>query len=217
FRLDAGVVHVHLVSHAELGCHLSLGWPLPVNVLDLNPEFRCITNGRTVPEGRGLHGALAYFHLPTLFDSKRKAELQKRIGRGWPFTAEEREEILRYCATDVDAMVSLLPKMLPLIDLNIALHHGESVASLARMEHAGVPIDMEIYPRLADKQAWSYVRDVMVPTIDAAYSVYVRGPDGDWHFSLELFRQYLEREGIVWPLTDTGKLSTKRKTFENMT
>ena len=113
YRTDAGVLHVHFVSNAELCCHLSLGWPLPVNVLDLNPEFRCITNGRKVPEGRGLHGALAYFHLPPSFDSKRKAELQKRIGAGWPFTAEEREEILRYCASDVEAMIVLLPKMLP--------------------------------------------------------------------------------------------------------
>jgi len=116
YRVDARVLHVHFVSNAELGCHLSLGWPLPVNVLDLNPVFRCVVNGRKVPEGRGLHGALAYFHLPTLVDSKRKTELQKRIGRGWPFTAEEREEILRYCATDVDAIVVLLPKLLPFID-----------------------------------------------------------------------------------------------------
>ncbi len=166
-RTDARVLHVHFVSNAELSCYLSLGWPLPVNVLDLNPAFRCITNGRTVPEGRGLHGALAYFQLPPSFDSKRKAEF---------------------------------------------------VAAPARMEHAGVPIDMETFPLLTDERAWRYVRDAMVPTIDAAYGVYIKGPDGDWHFSMELFERYLERTGITgWPLTKEGKLSTKRKTFENMT
>ena len=216
YRIDNSVLHVHFVSNAELGCHLSLDWPLPVNVLDLNPVFRNITNGRTVPEGRGLHGALTYFHLPPSFDSKRKAELQKRIAAGWPFTAEEREEILKYCATDVEAMVNLLPKMLPHFSLDIALHHGEFVASLAGMEHAGVPIDMEIFSRLVDAQAWRYVRDVMVPTIDADYGVYVKGPDDDWHFNLDLFARYLAREGITWPLTETGKLVTKRKTFEDM-
>jgi hypothetical protein len=218
YRTDARVLHVHFVSNAELGCHLSLGWPLPTNVLDLNPVFRNITNGRTVPEGRGLHGALAYFHLPPSFDSKRKAELQKRIGAGWPFTAEEREEILRYCTTDVEAMVALLPKMLPHIDLDIALHHGEFVAALARMEHAGVPIDMEIFSQLTDPHAWRYVRDAMVPVIDAAYGVYTKNPSGDWQFSMEKFAAYLRREGITgWPLTETGHLSTKRKIFENMT
>jgi DNA polymerase-1 len=218
YRTDARVVHLQFVSNAELGCHLSQSWPWPVNVLDLNPVFRCITNGRTVPEGRGLHGALAYFHLPPSFDSIRKAELQKRIAQGWPFTAKEREEILRYVTSDVDAMVSLLPKMLPYIDLDIALHWGEFVASLARMEHAGVPIDMEIFPLLADENVWRYARDAMVPTIDAAYGVFVKGPDGDWHFSMELFEQYLARNGITdWPRTKEGKLSTKRKVFENMT
>jgi hypothetical protein len=33
---------------------------LPANILDLSAEFRCITNGRTVPAGKGLLGALAY-------------------------------------------------------------------------------------------------------------------------------------------------------------
>jgi hypothetical protein len=38
------------------------------------------------------------------------------------------------------------------------------------MEHAGVPIDMEIFPQLADPIAWHFVRDAMVPEIDAAYA-----------------------------------------------
>ena len=75
---------------------------------------------------------------------------------------------------------------------------------------------MEIFPQLADPHAWRYVRDAMVPIIDAEYGVYVKGPDGDWHFNLEYFGKYLEREGITWPLTEKGKLSTKRKTFEDM-
>ena len=27
-------------ASAEMGCHLALGWKLPVNILDLFPEFR---------------------------------------------------------------------------------------------------------------------------------------------------------------------------------
>jgi DNA polymerase-1 len=216
YRIDERVLFVCFVGNAELGCHLALNWPLPANVLDLSPEFRCITNGRTVPEGRGLLGALGYFHLQHSFDSKRKAELQKRIARGWPFTAEEIEEILRYSPSDVDALVRLLPKMLSCLDLDVAIYRGEFVKASAAMEHHGVPIDMEIFPRLTDKHAWRYVRDAMVPVIDAAYGVYVKGPDGEWHFNMELFKQYTEREGITWPLTEKGKLSTKRKTFEDM-
>ena len=215
YRTDARVLFVCFVGNAELHCHLALGWPLPANVLDLNAEFRCVTNGRTVPAGKGLLGALAYYGFNDT-DCKRKDAMQKRIMQGWPFTLEEREEILRYCASDVDALYLLLARMLPEIELPVALHRGAFVAASAYMEYRGVPIDMEIFPQLADPHAWRYVRDAMVPMIDAQYGVYVKGPDGDWHFSLEYFGKYLEREGITWPLTDKGKLSTKRKTFEDM-
>ena len=129
YRTDDKVLFVCFVGNAELGCHLALGWPLPANVLDLSPEFRCLVNGRTAPEGKGLLGALAYFGLDTI-GSKRKDDLRKRIMQGWPFTDEERAEILDYCATDVDAMVRLLPKLLPHIDLPIALYRGAFVATL---------------------------------------------------------------------------------------
>jgi len=49
---------VAYMASAELGCHLALGWPMPERVLDLCAEFRCGTNGLTVPAGRGLIGAL---------------------------------------------------------------------------------------------------------------------------------------------------------------
>jgi len=31
-----------------MACHLSLGWRVPKNILDLSPAFRNLTNGRTV-------------------------------------------------------------------------------------------------------------------------------------------------------------------------
>ena len=216
YPIGDDVLFVCFVANAELGCHLALGWPLPKHVLDLNPVFRCITNSRIVPEGRGLLGALAYFHMPS-GNNKRKAELQKRCAQGWPFTEEEQATILLYCASDVEALVKLLPKVLSHIDLETALHWGEYVAASALMEQRGVPIDMELFPRLTSKQAWRAIRDELVPVINADYGVYTKNKSGDWCFSMDLFRQYLEREGIAWPVTETGKLNTKRKTFENMT
>jgi DNA polymerase-1 len=216
FRFDNKTLGVCFVGNAELHCHLTGGWPLPANVLDLNTEFRCITNGRTVPAGKGLLGALAYYGLDSI-GSKRKDAMRDRIKKGRPFTAKEREEILRYCASDVDAMVRLLPKMLPDIELDVALHRGEFVAASARMEHRGVPIDGELFRQLADKKTWSAVRDAMVPAIDAQYGVYTQDKAGDWHFNKKLFAAYLERMGITWPRTETGELSLRRKVFEDMT
>jgi DNA polymerase I len=183
----------------------------------LSALFRCVVNGRAVPQGKGLLGALAYYGIPSV-DAVYKEKIRKLIMRGWPFTPEEQAEILKYVMTDVDPLFELFSRLMaePEFDLGVALHHGESVAASARMEHRGVPIDMGIFPQLTDKRAWSYVRDAMVPAIDAQYGVYTRDTAGDWHFNLELFAAYLKREGITWPLTEKGNLSTKRKTFEDM-
>jgi DNA polymerase I len=217
YRTDKKVLFVNFVANAECACHLALGWPLPKRVLDLSPAFRNLTNGRYTPEGKGLLGALRYFGFDTI-GQKQKDAMRDRIIRGWPFTPEEREKILTYCAGDVDDLLRLLERMLPEIDLGIALYHGEFAAVSALMEHRGIPIDMEIFPQLADKKTWRYVRDAMVPIIDAKYGVYVRNAAGDWSFNMERFVAYLARAGITgWPLLESGKLNMRRKTFENMT
>jgi hypothetical protein len=63
---------------------------------------------------------------------------------------------------------------------------------------------MELFTQLADSETWRAVRDAMVPAIDARYGVYVRTVAGDWTFSMERFCAYLGREGIAWPLLDSG-------------
>ena len=40
YRSDAKVLFVAFYASAELGCHLALGWPMPVHTLDLYVEFR---------------------------------------------------------------------------------------------------------------------------------------------------------------------------------
>jgi hypothetical protein len=215
YRTDKGVLFVNFVANAECACHLALGWPLPANVLDLSPAFRNLTNGRHTPEGKGLLGALRYFGLDTI-STKHKEAMQKRVMDGWPFTPEEREQILTYCVSDIDALALLLPFLLKEIDLRVALYHGEFAAVSALMEHYGVPIDMEIFPQLADEAIWGAVRDAMVPAIDAKYGVYVRGENGEWSFNMELFDGYRAREGIAWPRLESGKLNMQRKIFEDM-
>ena len=147
--------------------------------------------------------------------------MRQRIMQGWPFTPEEREQILKYCMSDVDSMVRVLPRILSDIEhLGIALYHGEFAAVSAVMEHHGVPIDMEIFQQLADKDVWRAVRDEMVPAIDAQYGVYVRrNNSSDWTFSHEMWIAYLKREGIydAWPRLASGALDMRRKTFEDMT
>ena len=216
YPIDNNTLFVSFVANAECVCHLALGWPLPKHELDLSPAFRNLVNGRPTPEGKGLIGALRYFHLDAI-STKHKDAMRERIVQGWPFTDEERRQILLYCEGDVDSLRKLMLRMLPEINLNLALHYGEFAAVSALMEHHGVPIDMEVYAPLADEETWQAVRDDMVPVIDAKYGVYVRNAAGGWSFNMELFNAYLKREGITfWPKTSAGKLSTSRQTFDDM-
>ena len=208
------MLFVNFVANAECACHLALGWPLPKNILDLSPAFRNLINGRYSPEGKGLIGALRYYGFPNI-GQKQKDAMRDRIMRGWPFTPEERRNILAYCGKDMEALKLLLTRMLPEIDLKVALYHGEFAAVTALMEHHGVPVDMEIFALLADKKVWRDVRDAMVPVIDARYGVYVRNAAGDWTFNMKLFVDMLAREGIGgWPLLDSGQLNMEDKVFQ---
>ena len=218
YPTDDGALFVNFVANAECACHLALGWPLPAKVLDLNPVFRNLTNGRYTPDGKGLLGALHYFGLDAIA-TKQKDAMRDRILRGWPFAPAEQRQILDYCFSDIDALRRLLPKVLaePEFNLDVALYHGEFAAVSSVMEHNGVPIDDGIFPRLATDDTWRAIRDALVPAIDARYSVHVRNAAGDWVFNHENFAALLKREGIDgWPRLDSGKLNMRRKVFEEM-
>ena len=216
-RTDDQALFLSFVFNAEGASRLSLGWQLPAKVIDLSPLFRRVVNGRIVPQGKGLLGALAYYGIPSI-DAVYKERIRKLIMRGWPFTPEEKAEILKYMMTDVDPLFELFSRLMaePEFDLGTALHWGEFVAVSAQMEHRGVPLDMEIIPDLLDKKAWAYVRDAVVPKINAQYDVYVQDKAGEWHFKNEKFDALCARLGIDWPRTETGKPDLRQKTLKSM-
>src|SRR3954447_16587661 len=81
---------VAYLASAELGCHLSLGWPLPARVLDLYAEFRNIANGLSPPNGFDLLGALSWYGLDAITGAERPSMRDLAI-RGGPWTLAERE------------------------------------------------------------------------------------------------------------------------------
>jgi hypothetical protein len=216
-RTDDQALFLSFVFNAEGVSRLSLKWPLPAKVIDLSPLFRCVVNGRIVPQGKGLLGALAYYGIPSV-DAIYKEKIRKLIMRGWPFTPDEKAEILKYLMTDVDPLFELLSRLMaePEFDLGTALHWGEFVAVSAQMEHRGVPLDMEIVPDLLDKKVWAYVRDAVVPKINAQYDVYVQDKAGEWHFNNEKFDALCARLGIDWPRTENGKPNLEQETLKSM-
>jgi hypothetical protein len=81
YRTDVDVVFVSFVANAECACHLALDWPLPQRVLDLNPLFRNVVNGRITPEGKGLVGALRYYGLDSLSRQTEGGDAEAHHGR----------------------------------------------------------------------------------------------------------------------------------------
>jgi len=111
-RMDDGTAFICFTAMAECGCFLAKRWPLPKNVIDLSPMFRCYINGRNPPAaGKGLIGALSHFGFDTVGE-KYKDAMRKRILEGRPFSPEERAKILDYCFSDVVQLGPLLEKLL---------------------------------------------------------------------------------------------------------
>ena len=72
YRIDRKSLFVAYYAAAELTCHLALGWPLPVNILDLFIEFRCLTNNSNEKQPpAGLLDAMEYFDLDCI-DARTK-------------------------------------------------------------------------------------------------------------------------------------------------
>jgi DNA polymerase-1 len=177
---DSRALFLSFVFNAEGVCRLALGWSLPAKIIDLSALFRCVVNGRIVPQGKGLLGALAYYGIPSV-DAIYKDKIRQLIMRGWPFTPEEKAEILKYVMTDVDPLFELAARLIaePEFDLGIALHWGEFAKVSAQMEHRGIPLDMNVVSDLLDKRTWAHARDAVVPKINARYDVYVQDKIGE--------------------------------------
>jgi hypothetical protein len=208
FSTGPETLWIAFYSSAEWGCFKALAWPMPVNVLDLFVEFRLRTNGLETPAGAGLVGALTYFGLDTI-GAGEKDEMRDLILSGGPWSAEGRAAIQIYNEDDVLALERLLLAMAPKIDLPRALLRGRYMKAAAAMEFAGVPLDTATLALV--RQHWEGIQDELIHAIDADYGVF----DGR-SFRRERWGHYLTRQGIPWPLHDSGNLDLSDETFRQM-
>lgn len=208
YAIGAESLFIAYYASAEMGCHLAMGWPMPVNILDLFTEFRNATNGLPLPCGASLLGALAWYGLSSV-DSAEKESMRQLAISGGPWNAREKEALLDYCETDVAALSCLLPKMLPILDIPRALLRGQYMNAAAHIEHNGVPIDTKLLGSL--RRNWETIQEKLIANIDEAYGVY----EGRC-FKLDLFVEYLITNNIPWPQLPTGRLDLKDNTFREM-
>ena len=205
FNTGPDSVLVACAAVAELSCFLELGWPLPVNVIDLFAEHRVATNGIPLPCGNGLLGALAIRGLAHI-DAGEKEEMRRLILDQTDYSDAERAAILAYCMSDVDALAALLPTLS--IELPFALLRGRYCAAVARMERAGIPIDVELYRYVVEN--WEALKRDLIAEVNVVFDVY-----DDGHFRLARFEKWLTAHGVMnWPRTETGLLALDDDTFD---
>jgi hypothetical protein len=209
FAVDADALFVAYFAAAELGCFLALDWSLPLKIIDLYAEFRAATNiGGKRPQGfHSLLGALTYYGLPAL-DSDHKITMRDRIIRGPPYSNEERHQILNYCDSDVGALARLFAVMAPALSWQQALLRGRYTAAVARMEHAGTPIDTALWGDLVE--AWEPLQRRLISVVDRDFGVYE-----DTHFREHRFVAYLQHNRIAWPYYPDGKPILQGRVFRD--
>lgn len=201
------VLYVAYAAQAEWSVFLALGWQLPEHVLDLFVEFRCVTNGLTKPNGGPLDASLIAALIHYGLDSMtvvEKESMRDLILRGHPYSEEEQQAILSYCAEDVQALEQLLPALLPQINIPYAIFRGRYTKPVGQMAASGIPIDAPMLSRL--QTHWDGLKVRLVQDIEAEYGFGVY--EGTSWSNLR-FEKLLERMGILpeWPRTATGLLS----------
>jgi DNA polymerase family A len=207
FPTDGHCLFTSYYASAELTCFLSLGWKLPAFVLDLYAEFRNTTNGLALPCGRGLLGALAWHGLDSI-GTEEKEDMRNLALRGGPWQEDERQALLDYCQSDVDALARLLPRMLPNLDLPRAFLRGRYMRAVAHMEHAGVPIDVSTWCGLTDQ--WDRIQVELIHQQDTAGIYQGRT------FKACNWEKWVTENNLDWPRLASGNLSLSDETFRAM-
>jgi DNA polymerase I len=202
-------VFVCYAATAEASAFLALGWPQPVTIFDAYVEYLHVTNGRPRPPDNKLPSVLQYFSLPHM-DVMEKKEFQQRCIQGPPFTAEEREALLDYCAEDCTALQRLLPALGRFVsDFPQAFLRGRYMWALAHVQRVGIPMDYDGVEAL--HMAGDTLIQTLIDAYDRPYGAFQQG-----HFSHTAWLRWCDTNGIEWPRTKTGLADTKGSTFTRM-
>jgi DNA polymerase I len=139
-------------------------------------------------------------------DAGEKEEMRRLVPGQTDYSDAERAAIVAYCMSDVDALAALLPTI-P-VELPFALLRGRHCAAVARMERAGIPIDVELYRRVVEN--WEALKRDLIADVNVVFNVY-----DDGHFRLARFEKWLTSHRVMnWPRTETGLLALDDDTFD---
>ena len=206
FRVDERSVFLAYSAPADLQCFLVLGWPIPKYNIDLRAEFRALANQQDSSKS-SLLWALNYYGLPAIASDEKDAQ-RDRILQGWPFSADERREIMDYCESDVIGTVRLWFKLAVDLNWNAALFRGAVAVAVARTELRGIPVDAELIETVKTHRV--DLQRALIAEKDT-FQIY-RGIN----FEQRRFAAFLRKNRIPWPRHTSGQLKLDRDVFRRM-
>jgi DNA polymerase I len=141
---------------AELQVFIELGWPMPRHVLDLWLEYRAVTNGKRAKQERTrLLDALACYRIDAI-TAAEKQELQDLALRGGPYNEQERQDLMEYCESDVDALIALLRSEmaaeLQAFHPEEMLFRGRFMVAQTRSDRVGTPTDVPMLSAIQENR-----------------------------------------------------------------
>lgn len=204
---------------AEYSCFLHLGWKLPRNLIDFYPEYLNISNGYKRPFGgkKSLLSAMAWFGVKGIEQAEKDSMIDLILSKE-KYDNEEKQKILAYCESDVDALLAIFPKLTQhkRFDVRFALRRGRFMRVMAQLDYNGIPVDFPTYEKLV--RNWDDLKNELIAEVDKDYGVYVNGK-----FKRSLFEDYLKGLEALdnWPRTKGTEnrppvISTSNATFSEM-
>jgi DNA polymerase I len=236
--IGSDTLFVAFSAQAELLTMLRLWGAMPSRILDLEIEWLAMNNEeyrlrQLKSEARSankdgdvsplsLLGVCAIHGISTR-DQGHKDTMRDLILRAGPWTDEEVQQILDYCAEDVYDTAALLAALWEKIQdvfycreridgLKAALHRGRSMQGFAWMRHVGIPIDVEMNARLSKNferimnDLYLEIRDEFPVFNTDSYDI----APSKWKDFLKS-KGWLDNPEHPWPMTKGGKKRDNRQ------
>ncbi len=175
--------------------------------------------------GRGYVDAVAV-HFEEYIDSKHKDDMRELILMNkLEYSKEEREDIMKYCASDIKWLPKLLKSMTeecckvmavqPDKMQSIQINRGDFAASLGKMESEGFPFEYDQAMNL--RHNFPEAKEMLIEELNKVYPFYLRKKPsrakgeyiGEFKKDYNQFVKFLENCEHVdikkWPMTDGKK------------
>ncbi len=193
--INEKTVLVAYYAAAECKNFKQLGWELPKYILDPFIQYRADTSG-CFKEGEkpdfSILGCLKHYNLSPEINHDEKDKMRQLALRPGGHTPEEKEMLLDYCESDVEALYQLLtnPQSTFRFDEKACLW-GNFMIDVAKMEETGIPVDETLYTLL--KQYGPDISSRLRNKINKKFPVFI-----DNTFKKEAFQKYVDEHNIPW-------------------